>query len=206
MGQGPSFHYVLHKGVPIRASSCYSSTNKVAVNKGKYSDLNASYSLERITVNEMWFVREKRASSEERHVLCCWGWLEGRSETNPPVTAVCQLQHPVGRQRLCFQALVEEAPGNLPQVVYPLSQGGSDQLGEARSCDPPRPSVTPWSCSPCPCVGSGSILCSAGDTRVRTGALVSAKIVENSPSKQGSQCNPLVQADRHSHLFVKDPF
>lgn len=164
MGQGPSFHYVLHKGGPIRASSCYSSTNKVAVNKGKYSDLNASYNLERITVNEMWFVREKCASSEERHVLCGWRWLEGRSETNPPVTGVCQLQHPVGRQKLCFQPLVEEASGNMPKVVYPLSQGGSDQLGEARSRDPPCLSPIPWSCSACPCVGSGWILCSAGDT------------------------------------------
>lgn len=37
------------------------------------------------------------------------------------------------------------------------------------------------------------------------GALVSSKIEENSPAKQGTQCNPLVQADRHSHLFGKDP-
>lgn len=90
----------------------------------------------------MWLVREKCASSEERHVFWCWGRLEGRSETNPPVTAVCQLQRPVGRQNLCFQPLVEEAPGNLPQVVYPLSQGGSHQLGEGRSRDLPRPSLT----------------------------------------------------------------
>lgn len=65
--------------------------------------------------------------SGERHTLCCWRRLEGRGETDPPETAVCELQCPVGGRRLrpqpSAQQSVEEASVNLPQVTYPLGQG-----------------------------------------------------------------------------------
>lgn len=212
MGQGPSFHYVLHKGVPIRASSCYSSTNKVAVNKGKYSDLNASYSLERITVNEMWFVREKCASSEERQALCCWGRLEGRSETNPCDSSV-PAPAPVGRQKLCFQPLVEEAPGNLPQAVYPLSQGGSEQLGIAGSRHPPCPSPTaslpgaPGAVARARVWAMWALLRWGHHSQDRTpGDTVSGQNRGKRPIQARHHCGPWSrQSGTHSDLFVKDP-
>lgn len=50
----------------------------------------------------------------ERHALCGWRRLEGCGETDPPVTAGCELWRPMGGQRLCP-----------PPSAQPIDGGGS---------------------------------------------------------------------------------
>lgn len=102
-----------------------------------------------------------------------------------------------------------------PGICHRLCITESGRIWSAGGTQEPCPSIAlshspdPWSCAPCPCVSCGWVLCSAGDTTVRIGLqepLCQVKIGGKSPSKYGTQCNPLIQADHHLHLFLKDPF